>query len=896
MNSLKMARIGTSIRPVTQNLAGTTIDRFRVLERLGSGGMGVVFKAEDTRLGRLVALKFLTPEFSRNRQALERFEREARIASSTNHPNICAIYDICYDENSKSPFIAMEYLEGETLRKRLVKGPLPYEQILELSIQIADALHAAHEKDVIHRDVKPANIFITTTGHAKLLDFGLAKFVPVRNRPGYGEDEETITLQADLTADGEAVGTAAYMSPEQARGKDLDRRTDLFSMGAVIYEMATGTRAFAGETLAAIHDGILNGMPPLPSSQNPAIPIEFDNVISKALEKDTDVRYQSAKDLMTDLKRLRRDTIAGTSVAALRSHSGANTRRAAAPVAIISIVLAVGLVWFVLSRPSGDSLGPSYSFAQLTSLPGEELFASISPDGNSVAYTAMGAGNWDIYLQRVGGEKPVNLTEDSLADDTQASFSPDGAHIAFRSERSGGGIFKMGATGEMGPRLTDFGFNPAWAPNGKEIVFATERIIDNPNNRTSTSELWVVDTTTEARRLITKGDAVQPSWSPNGLRIAYWSADRGRRDIWTIAANGSEAAAVTDDNHLDWNPVWAPDGNHLYFVSDRGGTMGVWVVAIDEHTGRVLGSPQAVTSGGSGSRQHLSVSADGRKIAFIESAVEMNLQRVRFDPAAGAVQDNPVWITQGARWDSLPSPSPDGEWVAFSSAGKQEGISVIRTDGLAQRNLTNDGYKNRLPRWAPAGDRIAFYSNRGGEYGIWTIRSDGSGLEQLTGATSGSAYPVWSPDGLQVAYLNRDSRVVITRTKGDSVETLPPFGNSEYFQPWSWSADGTQLAGEWGNSDSGALKGTAVYSFKSRTFRKLNGGGAAPTWLSDSRRLLLWKQNRLHLLDTVSGRLREVLSIFPDALDVTFGLSPDNRVIYFTRINRQSDVWMITRQ
>jgi serine/threonine protein kinase len=613
-----------------------------------------------------VALKFLSLAAAAARLDLERFQREARAASAINHPNICTIYDV--GEYESQPFIAMELLEGRSLRECITGRMLNTDQITDLGIQIADALDA-HLKGIVHRDIKPANIFVTDRGHAKILDFGLAKLVADQ----LASPEATTVTTDRLTTLGTTLGTVAYMSPEQARGEALDARTDLFSLGMTLYEMATGSLPFTGTAAATVFDAILHHEPMRPSQMNPKLPAELERIILRALEKDREVRYQTASDLRAELKRLGRKAGERTP----REKTGRPTHRRVRILAFVvcAMVVAAVLGWF-LTRQFFRPLPPNLTFTKLTNQPGLELYPSLSPDGKSLVYASRVSGNWDIYLQRVDRGTPINLTRDSLSDDIQPAFSPDGGRIAFRSERDGGGIFSMGATGESVRRVTDFGYNPTWSPDGKEIACATEEALPPPLRLGPNSGLWAVPIGGGQRRSIPEsGDALQPVWSPHGHRIAFWGVRSGRPDIWTIPATGQgQSVRLTDDLHADWHPVWSPLGDYIYFVSNRAGVMNIWRIPIEERSGRVLGSPEPVTTGASPTLS-LSLSGDGR-IAYSQGTSEQNIQSIGFNPATETVTGPPVWITQGSTWSlhwisrrrtsGSPSLPPGGHHPTFS--------------------------------------------------------------------------------------------------------------------------------------------------------------------------------------------------------------------------------------
>jgi serine/threonine protein kinase len=430
------------------SLIGQTISHYRITEKLGGGGMGVVYKAEDTKLHRFVALKFLPDGFAPDSQALSRFNREAQAASALNHPNICTIDEI--GEHNGQPFIAMEFMEGSTLKHRISGKALPFVGMLELAIQIADALRVAHAQGIIHRDIKPANLFVTKLGNAKILDFGLAKLVPAGTNVGASE-MPTVTAGELLTNPGVTMGTIAYMSPEQARGEELDSRTDLFSFGAVLYEMATGQMAFPGNSAAIMHDGILNRTPITASQINQSLPPKLDEIIGKALEKDRKLRYQSAADIRTDLQRLKRDTesskepAATNAVARTGENRGIKWRMVLAGATAVLALAAGGYFYFhrttILTDKGRVEPGSpkQHTLTRLTFDNGLQIGATWSPDGRFIAYSSDRRGKFDIWVQQVSGGDPVQITK-RPGHNWQPDWSPDGKYIAYRSEEGGSSL------------------------------------------------------------------------------------------------------------------------------------------------------------------------------------------------------------------------------------------------------------------------------------------------------------------------------------------------------------------------------------------------------------------------------------------------------------------------
>jgi len=579
--------------------------------------------------------------------------------------------------------------------------------------------------------------------------------------------------------------------------------------------------------------------------------------------------------------------------------------RAGLVVAALGVLTVPGLVLLPrLTLKSPEARGGSIiaSFNQVSDQPGNEMFPNLSPDGKQVVYASKREGNWDIYLQRVGGRTAMNLTSDSPSEDTHPAFSPDGNRIAFRSWRDGGGIYEMGATGENIRRISDFGYHPAWSPDGKEIVCAMAKVEDPGTRSVIPSQLWAINVQTGARRLISDGDATQPQWSPNGHRIAYWGLHKGgQRDIWTVSSDGSQSMAITDDGHFNWNPTWSPDGKYIYFVSDRSGSMNLWRVRIDERSGKTLGELEPVTTPSPYS-QHITFSRDGRQIAYVQVTTRLNIKRVSFNPDSERLVGEVGWSTQGDKHTGSPDISPDGQWLVFDSQeDKQEDIFAIKTDGSGLRQLTDDSYRDRGPRWSADGKQIAFYSDRGGKYEIWTINSDGTGLKQITNTTASLVfYPVWSPDSSRILYRTTGSPASIMKTglswSEQSPETLPPLSSDSQltFTPWSWSPDGRVLAG-WRRVPEDAHAGIYLYSLDSKQFEKVTDFGNRPIWLNDNRRLLYFYQDKLYLLDTRSRKVKELLSTAPDQIQ-GLTLTRNNNLICFSIEISEADVWVATFQ
>jgi Tol biopolymer transport system component len=867
---------------------GSQLGTYEIRAPLGAGGMGEVYRALDPKLQRDVAIKVLPEALASDPQALSRFEREARAVAALSHPHILAIHDFGVADGTA--YAVMELLEGETLREKLEQGSLPARKAAELGAQLADGLAAAHEKGIVHRDLKPENVFVTREGRVKILDFGLARQGPTLP----AGDESNSPTQSRHTDPGTVLGTVGYMSPEQVRGRSVDHRSDIFSFGSILFEMVTGKRAFRRESSVETMNAILKE-DPLDGPTAGSVPPALERILRHCLEKAPDERFQSARDLAFDLASVTGSTTTGRAAVGVAAPRRAPWAIAAA--AALAAAFAAG--YWVRSSRDQRGLHSVAQYTRLTEEPGLEQAPSLSPDGKTLVYAAGPSNHRGIYSRRLGGRNPFLLTKDCGADSSAPAFSPDGERIAYRSECEGGGIFVMGATGESSRRVTDFGHNPSWSPDGTRLVLATERLDEDPLDRSITSELWVVTIGGGEKQRIFKGDAVQPAWSPTGQRIAFWGlrGDSGQRDVFTVAANGSDVVDVTNDAALEWTPQWSPDGRSILFVSDRGGTMNLWRVAIDESTGRTRGSPEAlgIPAAWTGS---FSRSRDGRTLAYVSGEPHSAVYTMDLAPAGGATGAPRQVYARSGNFVTLDW-SPDGAWLVLNDQVHNEEIFLIRPDGSGYRQLVEGDSRNWYPVFAPDSARIAFYSDRGGTYGVWSIRTDGSDLQPLSPPTPPAYQPVWSPDGRRIAATDFVSSIYLfdlDRPLAERlVETLPiAEPQLVNFELRGWSPDGSRLAIV-GRGRDGA-QALFIYALASRSLTKAVERVADACWFPDSRSLIAAYQNRLFVVDSATGTTRDLLppGALPPHASVSPAISRDGRHIAFVERTIDGDIWAMT--
>ena len=869
--------------------SGSRLGPYEILGVIGAGGMGEVYRARDPRLDREVAIKVLPAELATNTQALARFEREAMTVARLSHPNILAIHEFgCVGITA---FVVMELVAGETLYARLSVGALSPRRATGYALQIARGLAAAHARGIVHRDLKPSNVMITHDDHVKILDFGLAKSL----------DQTDGEMTAGLaTSVGTVMGTSAYMAPEQVRGLALDHRTDIFAFGAVLYEMLSGQRAFKGGTTADTMSAILT-KDPLELEMTPlATSFGLDRIVRRCLEKTPDMRFQSANDLAFALETFSTPTTRSSSTlpvdTPLRRARAAWLAWAVAAVGL----LAAALSWIPRNVP--ERVDDRFDrFTRITEAAGEETSPTISPDGGIVAYSVQINGSWDIYTQRVGGRNATPIVNDPQRDERGAAFSPDGSLIAFHESDELGGIFVAGATGESVRRLTDLGFDPAWSSDGKQVAFATEEIVD-PTTRLGDSTLYVVDAAGGSPQKVVDGDAAQPSWSPSGATIAYFSNTGGQRDIYTVAATGGTRIAVTQDSAIDWSPTWSPDGRFIYFASDRGGAMNLWRIAVDQATGQPQHAPEPVTTGVQASAALPRFSKDGSRLSFRSRVAALNPVAIPFDPSATRAG---VPVLLGTQNNSrIPSDvSPDGMQLALYSLGDhQEDIFIGSRDG-AMRRVTDDIQRDRAPMFTPDGRSLVFYSNRDGNWALWMVAIDGGNLRKLAGDESGAVYVNLSPTGDRVIYVASSGRAVFSAplapAGAPSLTLRGTQAEGKYFTPTAWSPDGARLTGPL-VSESGRSAGIGTYDLAAQATTIVSADEAfGVRWLADSRRIVYFTNNgrALVVLDTVT-RQRIVVDVRlpgPATSNGMFAISPDNRTIYYGATRVEADIWIVER-
>jgi eukaryotic-like serine/threonine-protein kinase len=881
----------------TRTRVGETLAHYRILEELGVGGMGEVYLAEDERLKRRLALKVLPPDLAGSPERLERFQREAETVAALNHPNIVTIYSI--ESEGEVHFLTMELVEGPTLRRLIDhSGALPIEDVLNFGVQISEGLAEAHAAGITHRDLKPGNVMVASNDRVKLLDFGLAR----ADQP-FGANAVLADKKDEITKEGAILGTIAYMSPEQAKGQPADRRSDLWAFGVVLWEMLTGRRPFGGGSVTETLAEVLKSDPPwgeLPAG----LPRPLLRLLRRCLERDPRRRLRDAGDARLEMLAAL-ETPAETE--ALEAAQGPASRMLIAVAAAAAALAGLGVGWWLATSraPGGasDSRARIVSITQLTDQPGWQRSPELSPDGSHLLYVSSDGGDDDIFLLRVGGENAINLTADSPEDDFDPAYSPDGSSIVFTSQRQGGGIFVMGATGESPRRVAGLGRNPEFSPDGKRILYAGD-------SRFKYMPLRVVGLDGSDDRVLGEEDAVAGVWSPSGRRIAFWGHPAG--GIWTVPADGGDARPVTNDPATDWAPFWSADGHWLYFLSDRGGSWDLWRVPIDEASGETLGELQPVTAG-MARYEEAAIADRGDLVALTAVRRRGEIVRVGFDPEAERVTSAPETIFESSNPIQGASVSPDGRWLASGTISPQDAILVVAVDGSQRRTVLADGHRYWAPHWSPDGRWIAFRSNRSGNYDLWAVRSDGSELKQLTDTSpTFLERPIFVDGGRRVCSSARDAegiRGVCFELGPEGIDGVAaPLGAAELdelpgsrgFSPWSSLPDGRYLGGQ---VFGGAGNALAAYSFEDVEVRLARDVDDRPlegfffsTWI-DGTRMIFWDRETAaaRIWDVETGEIRTVEGVPGpgSGRNAMVVVSPDGRTLFVEKLLIESDIWLL---
>ncbi len=740
-------------------MIGQTISHYKVLSEVGRGGMGVVYKAEDTKLKRFVALKFLRSDVLEDEEHRERFLREAQAAAALDHPNICTVHEI--DEVEGETFIAMAFIEGRTVKDKIAERPLKLEEALDITIQTAQGLQAAHEKGIVHRDIKNANLMVTPQGQVKVMDFGLAQ----------------LAERSQLTKTATILGTPAYMSPEQAKHQPTDRRTDIWSLGVVIYEMITGRLPFEGEREAAVAYSIVHQEPEPITAQRVGVPTDLDRIVGKAMAKSPDERYQHVDEMLVDLRTLRKEREPGASRQAPAPAALVRGSRAGWYVALAVLgvaVIAAASVWLGVWGPTGREPPVPLRPVPLTSDPGLERHSTFSPEGNQVAFDWDGENrdNTDIYVKLVAGGRPLRLTTNPAVD-SRPAWSPDGSQIAFlrRSEGSGG-IFLIPPLGGSERKLAesphfmggDFS-GLSWSPDGKFLAVSDRTSPEEPR------AIFLVSVESGEKERLTSPPPQSladhsPAFSPDGRTLAFVRQSAVvLADVYLVQVDGGEPRRLTFNDQRIHGLAWTPDGREIVFSSNPGGgsNRSLWRISS-------LGGMPELLSGTGGNAFSPAISRQGSRLIYSRRTRDLNIWRLQLSGLT-TTRNRPTRLIASTRWDFYPQISPDGARIAFEShrSGSPE-VWVCDRDGRGAVQLTSFADVNAgAPCWSPDGRWIAFDAAPDGNADIYVISADGGSPRRLTTEGSGDTVPSWSRDGKWIYFSS-------TRTGINQVWKAPAAG------------------------------------------------------------------------------------------------------------------------